>query len=63
LFKLLFKSFADVLNERLPAVSPDGELPNMRQGNTSGNRVAVDLEAPASMDVDQENENGGVNDR
>jgi nuclear cap-binding protein subunit 1 len=60
---LIFKSFADVLNERLPAVSPDGELPNLRRVNTSENHVAVDLEAPASMDVDQENENGGVSDR
>lgn len=52
-----------MLNERLPAVSPDGELPNLRRGNANENRVAVDLEAPASMDVDQENENGGAIDR
>ncbi|XP_078160331.1 ARM repeat superfamily protein [Carex rostrata] len=66
LFTLLFKSFADVLNERLPAVSPDEEMPNLRSRNAKLNaneiRVEVDLEVPASMDVDQENENGESND-
>ncbi|KAJ3699924.1 hypothetical protein LUZ61_003629 [Rhynchospora tenuis] len=62
LFTLLFKSFVNVLNTKLPAVSPDGELPNLRSGNATEKRVEVDLEAPASMDVDQDNENGGAND-
>ena len=56
-----------MLNERLPAVSPDGEMPNLRSRNAKLNaneiRVEVDLEVPASMDVDQENENGEANDR
>ncbi|KAJ3683742.1 hypothetical protein LUZ60_013969 [Juncus effusus] len=55
LFKLLFKSFVDALNERLPPVSSDGEIPNLRAGSGNSEFAPVDLEKPASMDVDDEN--------
>ncbi|CAD6203621.1 unnamed protein product [Miscanthus lutarioriparius] len=58
LLKLLFKSFVDVLTERLPPVSLDGEIPNLRTGDQSVNFAPQDPEA-ATMDID--NENGADN--
>jgi len=60
LLKLLFKSFVDVLTERLPPVSLDGEIPNLRTGDQSVNFAPQDPEA-ATMDID--NENGADNNR
>jgi len=49
-----------VLTERLPPVSVDGEIPNLRTGDQSVNFVPQDPEA-ATMDID--NENGADNNR
>jgi len=54
LLKLLFKRFVDVLAERLPAVSADGEIPNLRAGYQNVNFAARDLET-ATMEIDNEN--------
>ncbi|RLN39442.1 nuclear cap-binding protein subunit 1 [Panicum miliaceum] len=54
LLKLLFKRFVDVLTERLPAVSADGEIPNLRAGYQNVNFAAQDLET-ATMEIDNEN--------
>ncbi|XP_004984400.3 LOW QUALITY PROTEIN: nuclear cap-binding protein subunit 1 [Setaria italica] len=54
LLKLLFKSFVDVLTERLPTVSADGEIPNLRAGDQNVNFAARDLET-ATMEIDNEN--------
>ncbi|PUZ41115.1 hypothetical protein GQ55_9G478100 [Panicum hallii var. hallii] len=54
LLKLLFKRFVDVLSERLPAVSADGEIPNLRAGYQNVNFAARDLET-ATMEIDNEN--------
>ncbi|KAL5209716.1 hypothetical protein ABZP36_005339 [Zizania latifolia] len=59
LLRLLFKSFVDVLTERLPPISADGEVPNLRAGDPNANFAACDPEA-ATMEVD--NENGADND-
>lgn len=59
LFISLYKSFVNVLTERLPPVSPEGELPDLRAGNVSS--MTIDLEESATMDVD--NENGTKDDR
>ncbi|KAK3151596.1 hypothetical protein QOZ80_3AG0247890 [Eleusine coracana subsp. coracana] len=58
LLKLLFKSFVDVLTERLPPVSADGEIPNLRAGELNVNFAAHDPET-ATMEID--NENGADN--
>lgn len=58
LLKLLFKSFVDVLTERLPPVSVDGEIPNLRSGDQNVNFAAQNSEA-ATMEID--NENGADN--
>ncbi|PKA60876.1 Nuclear cap-binding protein subunit 1 [Apostasia shenzhenica] len=55
LFISLYKCFRNVLMERLPSLSPDGEWPNLRGGHTVG--MAVDSEEPPKMDVDRENGN------
>jgi nuclear cap-binding protein subunit 1 len=60
LLKLLFKSFVDVLTERLPPVSVDGEIPNLRSGDQNVNFAAQNSEA-ATMEID--NENGADNNR
>lgn len=52
--KLLFKRFVDVLTERLPPVSADGEIPNLRAGDQNVNSEARDLEK-ATMEIDSEN--------
>lgn len=54
LLKLLFKKFVDVLTERLPPVSADGEIPNLRAGDQNVNFEARDLET-ATMEIDSEN--------
>jgi len=54
LLKLLFKRFVDVLTERLPTVSADGEIPNLRAGYQNVNFAARDLET-ATMEIDNEN--------
>ncbi|CAL4914371.1 unnamed protein product [Urochloa decumbens] len=54
LLKLLFKRFVDVLTERLPTVSANGEIPNLRAGDQNVNFVAQDLET-ATMEIDNEN--------
>ncbi|XP_072147144.1 nuclear cap-binding protein subunit 1 isoform X4 [Setaria viridis] len=54
LLKLLFKRFVDVLTERLPTVSADGEIPNLRAGDQNVNFAARDLET-ATMEIDNEN--------
>ncbi|KAG2540791.1 hypothetical protein PVAP13_9NG582600 [Panicum virgatum] len=54
LLKLLFKRFVDVLTERLPAVSADGEIPNLRAGYQNVNFASQDLET-ATMEIDNEN--------
>ncbi|KAL5219694.1 hypothetical protein ABZP36_020378 [Zizania latifolia] len=59
LLRLLFKSFVDVLTERLPSISADGEVPNLRAGDPNVNFAARDPEA-TTMEVD--NENGADND-
>ncbi|KAK3147275.1 hypothetical protein QOZ80_3BG0280370 [Eleusine coracana subsp. coracana] len=53
LLKLLFKSFVDVLTERLPPVSADGEIPNLRAGDLNVNFAAHDPET-ATMEIDNE---------
>ncbi|OAY71128.1 Nuclear cap-binding protein subunit 1 [Ananas comosus] len=46
LFISLYKSFVNVLTERLPPVSPEGELPDLRAGNVSS--MTIDLEDQAN---------------
>ncbi|XP_048570769.1 nuclear cap-binding protein subunit 1 isoform X2 [Triticum urartu] len=58
LLRLLFKSFLDVLTERLPPVSADGDVPNLRAGDPNVTFPASDPEA-ATMEID--NENGADN--
>ncbi|KAJ6803538.1 nuclear cap-binding protein subunit 1-like [Iris pallida] len=53
LFLSLYKRFGEVLTERLPPVSADGKLPNLRSGHVDV--MAVDLEEPAAMDDDHDN--------
>jgi nuclear cap-binding protein subunit 1 len=60
LLRLLFKSFVEVLTERLPPISADGDVPNLRAGDPNVNSSARDPEA-TTMEID--NENGGDNDR
>lgn len=61
LFLSLFRNLGDVLKERLPPVSADGKMPNLKAGHADS--MAVDTEEPPAMDVDQENgkNNGQVN--
>uniref|UniRef100_A0A0E0D0E2 Nuclear cap-binding protein subunit 1 n=1 Tax=Oryza meridionalis TaxID=40149 RepID=A0A0E0D0E2_9ORYZ len=59
LLRLLFKSFVEVLTERLPPISVDGDVPNLRAGDPNVNSAARDPEA-TTMEID--NENGGDND-
>uniref|UniRef100_A0A0D3FIE9 Nuclear cap-binding protein subunit 1 n=1 Tax=Oryza barthii TaxID=65489 RepID=A0A0D3FIE9_9ORYZ len=59
LLRLLFKSFVEVLTERLPPISADGDVPNLRAGDPNVNSSARDPEA-TTMEID--NENGGDND-
>ncbi|KAL6649921.1 hypothetical protein ACP70R_014145 [Stipagrostis hirtigluma subsp. patula] len=54
LLKLLFKSFVDVLTERLPPVSADGEIPNLRAGDLNVNFAPRGAET-ATMEIDNEN--------
>ncbi|OEL27879.1 Nuclear cap-binding protein subunit 1 [Dichanthelium oligosanthes] len=54
LLKLLFKRFVDVLTERLPPVSADGEIPNLRAGDQNVNFAGGDHES-ATMEIDNEN--------
>jgi nuclear cap-binding protein subunit 1 len=54
LLKLLFKSFVDVLTKRLPPVSADGEIPNLRAGDPNVNFVVHNPET-ATMEIDNEN--------
>uniref|UniRef100_A0A0D9VTY5 Nuclear cap-binding protein subunit 1 n=1 Tax=Leersia perrieri TaxID=77586 RepID=A0A0D9VTY5_9ORYZ len=54
LLRLLFKSFVDVLTERLPPVSADGEVPNLRAGDPNADSVTRDPEA-TTMEIDDEN--------
>jgi hypothetical protein len=49
-----------VLTERLPPVSVDGEIPNLRSGDQNVNFAAQNSEA-ATMEID--NENGADNNR
>ncbi|XP_038988704.1 nuclear cap-binding protein subunit 1-like isoform X2 [Phoenix dactylifera] len=51
LFFSLYKSFKDVLMERLPPVSADGKLPKLRTANVDS--VTIDSE-PSTMDVDHD---------
>lgn len=60
LLRLLFKSFVDVLTERLPPVSAHGEVPNLCAGDTNVNFAAGDPET-TTMEID--NENGADNNR
>ena len=60
LLRLLFKSFLDVLTERLPPVSADGDVPNLRAGDPNVTFPASDPEA-VTMEID--NENGADNNR
>jgi len=53
LFLSLYKNFEGVLKERLPPVSADGELPNLKAGR--GDSMTIDTEEPPAMEVDQEN--------
>ncbi|WOK93579.1 ABH1 [Canna indica] len=53
LFISLYKSFSDVLTERLPPVSADGVLPKLRAQDTDS--MALDLDEPSTMEVDHEN--------
>ncbi|XP_072997664.1 nuclear cap-binding protein subunit 1 [Typha latifolia] len=53
LFLSLYKRFVGVLTERLPPVSADGELPNLRSGKI--NIVPTDPEDLSNMEVDHEN--------
>uniref|UniRef100_A0A0E0KDN4 Nuclear cap-binding protein subunit 1 n=1 Tax=Oryza punctata TaxID=4537 RepID=A0A0E0KDN4_ORYPU len=59
LLRLLFKSFVEVLTERLPPISADGDVPNLRAGDPNVNSAARDPEA-TTMEID--NENGADND-
>ncbi|KAL6902082.1 hypothetical protein ACP4OV_004958 [Aristida adscensionis] len=54
LLKLLLKCFVDVLTERLPPVSADGEIPNLRAGDLNINSVPPGPDM-ATMDIDNEN--------
>lgn len=54
LLRLLFKSFVDVLTERLPPVSADGEVPNLRAGDPNVKFAAGDPEV-TTMEIDNEN--------
>uniref|UniRef100_A0ACD5XLI2 Uncharacterized protein n=1 Tax=Avena sativa TaxID=4498 RepID=A0ACD5XLI2_AVESA len=58
LLRLLFKSFVHVLTERLPPVSADGDVPNLRAGDPNVTIPAGDPEV-ATMEID--NENGADN--
>lgn len=49
----LYKSFSKVLTERLPSVSADGEMPNLRAEGTDS--MAIDLEEPSTMEMDHDN--------
>jgi hypothetical protein len=60
LLRLLFKSFVNVLTERLPPVSADGDVPNLRAGDPNVTIPVSDPEA-ATMEID--NENGADNNR
>lgn len=54
LLRLLFKSFVDVLTERLPPISADGEVPNLRAGDPNVKFAAGDPEV-TTMEIDNEN--------
>lgn len=54
LFLSLYKNFRDVLKERLPPVSADGELPNLKAGHVDS--MVTETEEPTTMEVDNENE-------
>lgn len=58
LLRLLFKNFVNVLTERLPPVSADGDVPNLRAGDPNVTIPAGDPEA-STMEID--NENGADN--
>ncbi|KAJ0979646.1 hypothetical protein J5N97_015120 [Dioscorea zingiberensis] len=53
LFITLYKNFVSVLTDRLPPVSDDGTIPNLRA--THIDSMAVDPEEPPTMEVDSEN--------
>ncbi|ONK68418.1 uncharacterized protein A4U43_C05F11300 [Asparagus officinalis] len=53
LFLSVYKNFGDVLKERLPPVSADGKIPNLKAGNVQS--MVVDSEETPAMDVDHEN--------
>ncbi|KAG6532910.1 hypothetical protein ZIOFF_006769 [Zingiber officinale] len=53
LFVSLYKSFTNVLMERLPPVSDNGDLPKLRPEKIDA--MSVDLEEPPSMEVDHDN--------
>ncbi|ONK62901.1 uncharacterized protein A4U43_C07F9300 [Asparagus officinalis] len=53
LFLSLYKNLGDVLKERLPPVSAEGKLPNLKAAHVES--VAMDTEEPPAMDVDQDN--------
>lgn len=54
LFLLLYKNFTSVLMERLPEASRVGTLQELK--SSSADAMAVDLEEPSTMEVDNENE-------
>ncbi|TYJ02749.1 hypothetical protein E1A91_A13G250700v1 [Gossypium mustelinum] len=54
LFLSLYKNFSNVLMERLPDASRDGTLQSLKSVN--GDSMAVDIEEPSTMEVDDENE-------
>lgn len=53
LFVSLYKSFTNLLMERLPPVSDNGDLPKLRPEKIDV--MSVDLEEPPSMEVDHDN--------
>lgn len=54
LFVSLYKSFANVLTERLPPVSADGAFPKLRDEEDIDS-MAIDLEEPSTMEMDHDN--------
>ncbi|KAK8520582.1 hypothetical protein V6N13_030975 [Hibiscus sabdariffa] len=53
LFLSLYKNFSTVLMERLPDASSDATLQSLK--SVHGDSMAVDLEEPSTMEVDDEN--------
>ncbi|RRT60650.1 hypothetical protein B296_00030536 [Ensete ventricosum] len=54
LFVSLYKSFANVLTERLPPMSADGAFPKLRDEEDKDS-MAIDLEEPSTMEMDHDN--------